>query len=75
MVLIDENVTRNLSVEEQILPFRALGGTKQTEVLHKKHGGKQTGNELTKGGKLNISRFGRFIFLINIKVVFTKCLY
>jgi hypothetical protein len=62
-------------VEEQIPQFRALGGTKQTKVLHTKYGGEQTANELTKGGKLNISRFGRFIFLINIKVVFTKCLY
>jgi hypothetical protein len=38
-------------------------------MLHRRHGGKQTPDELTKGGKLNIGPFGRFIFLININVV------
>lgn len=53
----------------QIFQFHALAGTKRTKVFHKRHGGKQTPNELTKGGNINISRFGRLIFLMNIKVV------
>jgi len=56
-------------VANQIFQSHALAGTKRTKVLHKRHGGKQTPNKLTKGGKINISRFGQFIFLMNIKVV------
>jgi len=56
-------------VAKQIFQFHDLAGTKRTKVLHKRHGGKQTQNELTKGGKINTSRFGRFIFLMGIKVV------
>jgi len=56
-------------VAKQIFQFHALAGTKRTKVLHTKHGGKQTPNELTKGGKINTSRFERFIFLTGIKIV------
>jgi hypothetical protein len=56
-------------VAKQIFQLHALAGTKRIKVLHTRHGGKQTPNELTKRGDINISRFGRFIFLMNIKVV------
>lgn len=58
---------------KQIFQSQALAGTERTKVLRKRHGGKQTPNELAKGGKINISRYGRFIFLMNIKVVPQKC--
>ena len=54
---------------KHIFQLLALVGTKRTKALHNRHGGKQIPNELTKGGKINTSRFGRFIFLTGIKVV------
>jgi len=51
-----------MRVAKQVFQFHALSGTKRTKVLRKRHGGKQTPNELKKGGNINISRFGRFIF-------------
>jgi len=56
-------------VGHPIFQFHNFAGTKVTKGLHKRHGGKQTPNELTKEGKINISRFGRFIFLMNTEVV------